>query len=327
MKFGPVPVASAKGAILAHSLIAGGKAFRKGHIITPEDVALLVAHVDHITVARLEPDDVAENEAARRLAEALQGKNLRMTEAFTGRANLVAETAGVVRINTDLGALNGVDEAISLATLPDYARVTDGQMVATIKIIPYAVPSTLLETAVQTVSDLIDLHPFRLNSASIILTETPSLKKSLTVKAEDVLLRRLTSLGVDNVDVSVVPHETSVVADSISNAKGEAVLVLGGSATSDRKDVCPAALIASGGTLHRFGMPVDPGNLLFIGAHNARPVIGLPGCVRSPALNGADWVLERIAAGLTVTSQDIAAMGLGGLLKEIPTRPQPRQGK
>jgi molybdenum cofactor cytidylyltransferase len=72
-------------------------------------------------------------------------------------------------------------------------------------------------------------------------------------------------------------------------------------------------------------MPVDPGNLLFLGDINGRPVIGLPGCARSPALNGADWVLARVVCGIPVRSADIAAMGVGGLLKEIPTRPQPRQ--
>jgi molybdenum cofactor cytidylyltransferase len=72
-------------------------------------------------------------------------------------------------------------------------------------------------------------------------------------------------------------------------------------------------------------MPVDPGNLLFHGHQGGRPVIGLPGCARSPALNGADWVLERLACGIDLTDADIAAMGVGGLLKEIPIRPQARE--
>ena len=102
-------------------------------------------------------------------------------------------------------------------------------------------------------------------------------------------------------------------------------LILTASATSDPADVAPAGLIAAGGVLTRFGMPVDPGNLLFLGDLGDQPVIGLPGCARSHALNGADWVLERVACGLQVTSADIAAMGVGGLLKEIPSRPQPRE--
>ena len=94
---------------------------------------------------------------------------------------------------------------------------------------------------------------------------------------------------------------------------------------ADRADVAPSGLLQAGGRIDRFGMPVDPGNLLFTGQLAGRPVVGLPGCARSPALNGADWVLERLVAGLDVPGPEIAAMGVGGLLKEIPQRAQPRR--
>ncbi len=124
---------------------------------------------------------------------------------------------------------------------------------------------------------------------------------------------------------TVVPHETASLAAAIEG-RADMTLILTGSATSDRGDVGPAALVAAGGRLARFGMPVDPGNLLFLGDLGGRPVLGLPGCARSPKLNGADWVLERLACGLEVTPGDISAMGVGGLLKEIPSRPEPRGG-
>jgi len=327
VKFGRVSLHEAEGAVLAHSLQAGDTKFRKGRVLSPDDIARLSGHMDEVIVAQLEPGDISENDAARQLAGRLAGSNLAVAEAFTGRANLVAEASGVLRINTDVAALNTVDEAITLATLPNYARVAEGQMVATIKIIPYAVPGHLVEDALKAASKTLNVHPFKVSSASLILTETPAMKKSLSTKAETVLRNRLVALGINVVDVDIVAHELDAVHKAIANAKGEIILVLGGSATSDRLDVCPSALMAAGGVLHRFGMPVDPGNLLFIGVLGERPVIGLPGCVRSPALNGADWVLERAAAGLDITSQDIAAMGEGGLLKEIPTRPQPRQRK
>ena len=111
---------------------------------------------------------------------------------------------------------------------------------------------------------------------------------------------------------------------ALRNADGDMIVILGGSATADRNDVAPAAVEAAGGSIERFGMPVDPGNLLFIGTLDGRPVVGLPGCARSPKLNGADWVLERVVSGISVTDSDIQAMGVGGLLKEIPSRPQPR---
>jgi molybdenum cofactor cytidylyltransferase len=121
-----------------------------------------------------------------------------------------------------------------------------------------------------------------------------------------------------------VAHRTGAVAEALAASHSDLVLILTGSATSDISDVVPSAIGEAGGAVERFGMPVDPGNLLVLGRIGARPVIGLPGCARSPALNGADWVLERVACGVAVTSADIAAMGVGGLLKEIPTRPQPR---
>ena len=99
----------------------------------------------------------------------------------------------------------------------------------------------------------------------------------------------------------MVPHEAGAVAGALRAAGGEMVLILGGSATSDAGDVAPSGLVAAGGALIRFGMPVDPGNLLFLGDLGGRPVLGLPGCARSPAINGADWVLERLAAGVAVS--------------------------
>jgi len=137
----------------------------------------------------------------------------------------------------------------------------------------------------------------------------------------------LDALGVQMSDLRVVPHEVEALAAALRALEGDLALILTGSATSDSADVAPEAVRAAGGHVDRFGMPVDPGNLLFLGRQGARPVIGLPGCARSPALNGADWVLSRVACGIEVTAQDIAAMGVGGLLKEIPSRPQPRAGR
>jgi molybdenum cofactor cytidylyltransferase len=122
-------------------------------------------------------------------------------------------------------------------------------------------------------------------------------------------------------------HESSPLAEAIVEAKTarcDPVLVFGASAITDRRDFIPAAVTRAGGIVEHFGMPVDPGNLLMIGHLNGTIVVGLPGCARSPKLNGFDFVLTRLAAGLPVGAREIAAMGVGGLLMEIPTRPQPR---
>jgi molybdenum cofactor cytidylyltransferase len=333
MRFGPVPLSKAEGGILAHSITVDGARLKKGRVLRSIDVvALAAAGIAEVTTARMEPGDMGEDAAAATIAAALvpdpAACGLTVSAPFTGRVNFFAGSAGVLRIAAGaVDALNRIDPAITLATLSDHARVQPRQMVATVKIIPYGVPGAAVLRACGAVdSAALRLHPFRDRPVSLILTRTPGMKPSLVDKGRAAVEARLTALGLTLHQVETVVHETAAVAAAVAGAEGELVLILSGSATSDANDTCPAGLKAAGGTLARFGMPVDPGNLLFIGEHAGRPVLGLPGCARSPALNGADWVLERLAADLTVTDEDIAAMGVGGLLKEIPSRPQPRAG-
>ncbi len=331
MKFGPVPVSDATGAILAHSVKVGDRKLRKGITLSPEHITeLLKAGLTEVTVARLERGDCHEDEAAKLLAEALVPNpaqtNLRVTEAFTGRVNLLANGPGVAVLDTDaLQRFNQVNPMITVATVPQYQQMSAGGMVATIKVISYAVPRSDVENAARQARDAIRFVVPAYQSAGLIVTEIsggPSNEKGIAA-----IRGRVEALGMDLSDVQVVPHRMDDLTAALSSISGQIVMILTGSATSDENDVAPASVRAAGGSVDRFGMPVDPGNLLFLGASGGRPVIGLPGCARSPALNGADWVLSRVACGIETTGADIASMGVGGLLKEIPTRPQPRAGK
>jgi molybdenum cofactor cytidylyltransferase len=332
MRFGPVPVATAEGAVLAHSLAAGGLRLRKGRVLAAADLAALAAAgVGEVTVARLDREDLSEDAAAEAVARALapdpSGLGLALTASFTGRVNLLAEAAGVLRVDREaVDALNAVDPAITLATLADWTRVQPRQMVATVKIIPYGVARELVARASAGIAGALRLHPFLPGRASLILTRTPGFREALVVKGAEAVGARLAALGIELAPPVTVAHEVEAVAAAVRAAEG-IVLILGGSATSDAADTLPAGLIAAGGRLIRFGMPVDPGNLLFIGEQAGRPVLGLPGSARSPAVSGVDWVLERLAAGFSVSAADIAGLGVGGLLKEIPGRPQPRAGR
>lgn len=330
MKFGSVPTQQAGGATLAHSLKVGTATLRKGRKLSAGDVeTLIAAGISTVVVSVLDDTDMPENAAAEMLAATLATPNITADAAFAGRANLIATEPGVLRVDRGVvDGFNGINEAITLATLPDYARVAKGQMAATVKIIPYGVERARVDEVLERVArPALTLHPFQMRSALLVLTHTPGFKMSLIAKAEAVLRARLTALGITEITVKLVKHKLEAVTECLSGAREDLVLILGASATSDRADICPAAVVDAGGQIERFGMPVDPGNLLFLGKLGGRPVVGLPGCARSPALNGADWVLERLAAGLPISSQDIARMGAGGLLKEIPTRPQPRIGK
>lgn len=339
MKFGPVALAEAEGAVLAHSIGLPDGRLRKGTRLGPSEIARLeAAGSTQVVVAREDPGDVAEDEAAARIAAALvpepEAAGLEIGPASTGRVNLHAAHAGVLRLDPDrIAAVNRIDEAVTVATLAAHDRVAPRQMVATVKIIPYAAGAAAVEAAERMLSGgphaggSLAVAGLELGTASLILTRTPGMAEKLLEKGAEAVRRRIAGLGLALASERAVAHETEAVAEAIRAAPGDMVLILTGSATSDRADVGPAGLLAAGGRLKRFGMPVDPGNLLFLGAREGRPVIGLPGCARSPKLNGADWVMERLACGIPVTSEDIAGMGVGGLLTEIPSRPEPRLGK
>lgn len=333
MIFGEMPLDEAEGAILAHALSGEGFSFRKGRVLDRTDLAA-IARSGHarIVAARLEADDVAEDAAAAAIARAIAGDNLLVSAAFTGRANLYATASGLVVYDpAALDAVNAVDEAITLALLPPHAPVTPRQMAATVKIIPFAVPRLALDAVlarVASMSPFARVAPFRPLHAALVQTRLPGTKPGVLAKTVDATRARLAALGGSLDRDVIVAHDMTAVADALTEAAragSDLLLVLGASAVVDRRDIVPAAIEAAGGSVAHFGMPVDPGNLLLFGTLDGRPVIGLPGCARSPKLNGFDWVLQRVAAGLPIGRADIMRMGAGGLLSEIPSRPLPRQ--
>ncbi len=331
MRFGPVPLADAEGAILAHSVALPDGRLRKGCTLGPDQIARLHAlGATEVTVARLDPSDLHEDAAALAIAQALVpdplAAGLDLRPVGTGRVNLHARSAGVVEVLADrVDALNAVDPMITFATVPRWQRLAAGEMAATVKIISYGVAAQAVTAASRAGASALCLRPARLRRIALVETHTDPNAKPLGV---DAISHRLAALGADLATHLHTPHREADLAASLASvAEAELILILTASATSDPQDVAPQAVRRAGGRVDRFGMPVDPGNLLFLGSLNGTPVIGLPGCVRSPALNGADWVIERLICGVPVTAQDIAGMGVGGLLKEIPTRGRLREQK
>jgi molybdenum cofactor cytidylyltransferase len=330
MRFGPVVTRDAVGGILAHALKEGEFVLRKGTVITPSHVQqLLTACVAEVTVALLDADDIGEDQTASELAQAVAGAQVRADVPATGRVNLFAESAGVLRVESGkIDAFNAIDEAITLATLPDYKVVSTGEMIATVKIIPFAVNSSLVASAKAAAAATIRVHPFQEKKIAVFSTLSAGLKSSVVDKTLRVFDERLSGLGdVSRLCDIRVHHTVDDLSEVLPRAKqlgADIAVIFGASAITDRRDVIPAALEAAGGTVTHLGMPVDPGNLIMLGMLDGMPVIGAPGCARSPKENGFDWVLQRMVADIPVTSADIRKMGVGGLLMEIISRPQPR---
>ena len=332
MKFGPVAPGDAKGGIVVHSLRRGGLVLKKGSVVGDADIAALkAAGIDAIMVARIEPGDVSEDVAAAELAAEVAGEGVHADRAFTGRANLFSETAGVVVVDpAGVDRFNEVDADITLATLEAFAPVVAGKMIATVKIIPFAVSAAARDKALavaRAASPLVRIAPYRVRKVGVISTVLPGLADKVIEKTLRVTQERLVPAGAKIVAERRVAHESVPLARALCDvldAGAELVIVFGASAIADRRDVIPAAVEAVGGAIEHFGMPVDPGNLMLVASVRGRPVLGAPGCARSPRENGFDWVLGRLLCGLPVTRRDITAMGVGGLLMEIVTRPQPR---
>ena len=331
MIFGETPVEDAEGAVLAHSIRMAGASFKKGRVLSAADLgALRDAGVESVVVARLEPGDIPEDEAATRIARASAGERLAATAAFAGRVNLIAEARGIVVVDPRTDALNRADEAVTIATLPAWELVQPKQIVATVKIIPFAVPGAALnrcESIARESAPLVRVAPLRRKTAGLIQTTLPGAKARALDKTRGVLTSRLEALGSRLKQELRCGHTVAALKAGIEDtaASGcDLILIAGASAIADRRDVIPAALGEAGGETDHFGMPVDPGNLLMLGRLGSAAVVGLPGCARSPKFNGVDWVLQRLCADLPLTSQDIMAMGIGGLLKEMPGRPRPR---
>ncbi|RVT99050.1 4-diphosphocytidyl-2C-methyl-D-erythritol kinase [Rhodovarius crocodyli] len=333
MRFGPTSLHEAKGAVLAHTLRLSGRVLKKGSVLQQDDVdALRAAGMQEVIAAVMEPGDVPEDEAAHRIAEALMAPLIAKSRAATGRVNLLADAPGLLVLDTSaIDRLNALDESLTIATLPNHSLVTTREMLATIKIIPFAVPGAVMQIAEAMLKALpkpvFTIAPLRPLKVGLVMSELPGQKESAMEGAVEVTRARIEALNGSMLPVERAKHETSAIADALNRLRkqgAEMFLVAGASAVVDRRDVAPAAIQRAGGRLIHFGMPVDPGNLLCLGAIGDAPAIVLPGCAKSPKMNGFDLLLHRLFAGLEVTGREVMRMGVGGLLKEISERPLPR---
>jgi len=324
MKFGRIPIGEAEGGILAHSIRQAGVSFKKGRLLDGDDVqALRAAGLSAVVAARLEADEIGEDEAAERVTAAVTGRNLVASAPFTGRCNLYSSVSGLlVYERGHLDRLNLIDEAITLAALPPFSAVAPRQMVATIKIIPYGVATATVAALASEAglnAPVLGVAEFVALRAGLVQTGAGRVNVRVLDKTRATLEQRLARLGSRLVAELRCDHHEDDVArcvDALAREGCELILIAGASATADRNDVVPAGIRRAGGSVTHVGMPVEPGNLLLLGElSDHRPVVCLPGCARSPALNGFDWVLERLLARLPVRREDIMRMGSGGLIK------------
>ena len=333
MFFGKLPLAQAAQAIIAHSIKLKHTTLKKGRILTDKDIQdLQAAGLESIVVARLEAGDIGEDQAAQALARAVINDNLESDNPFTGRCNIRAKQQGLLQVNAaGIEHINRVHESLTIATLADLTLIKPGEMVATVKIIPFAVDGAILESCLDAARKhvpILQILPFSDKRVGFIQTMSTGTRKQVLDKTTAVLEQRLAPLQCRITGELRCRHDNAELEQAVRTMLDrdiDILLIIGASVIVDRRDIIPTAIEANGGEIIHFGMPTDPGNLLLLARHGTLPVLGLPGCARSPKRNGLDLILERLAAGIPVTSSDVMALGHGGLLQEIKSRPQPRE--
>ena len=322
MIFGEFPLAECEGLLLAHSLRLADGIFKKGRRLASADFpALDAAGITRVYGARLEPGDLDENAAAAAVAATLTGSDIAARAPHAGRCNLYATQRGLVGVDAAIiDRINAIDESVTVATLPPLTAVRAGAVVATVKVIPLAVGRGVIDacSAAAGQGTAMSLLPFQARRAALIVTGLPGEPARNYAAAVTSSRRRLDELGSHLGLVQRCAHRSAAVTAALLEARAagcDLLLIAGSTVPKDRADTVPAAIVAAGGEILHFGMPVEPGNMLLLARLGDIPVIILPGCARSRRTNGLDWVLQRLLAGLPIGRNEIMAMGVGGLIR------------
>ena len=326
MRIETVAVPQALGSILMHNVADGhgGLVVKKGVRIAVEHVALLLAAgCGEVQVAVLDASDVHEDEAASTLAGALQAEHMAVARPAGGRANLRAKVDGLLEIDAErLLKLNMVP-GIGVGTRRQGALVGPNQEsdnVATVKILPFALPRARLEQAVELAQrrpGILKLRPFQVGRrVAVLLVGDPSVQAELAesyVPATQARVERLAG-RLEAVERAVQEEAEICAAAARLLDAADLLVVAGQTSIMDEQDTTVRAMEAVGGEGTLFGTPVEPGNMLALTYVRGKAVLCVPGCAKSLKRNVVDLVLPRLMLGDRLERRDIAALGLGGFL-------------
>jgi molybdenum cofactor cytidylyltransferase len=324
MRFGPTTLDDAVGKILAHNITdtEGRRILRKGRTVDDEVLdALRRLGIETVYVAELEEDDVHEDQAAATVAEVMLGEGARHSPPHTGRVNIHAEALGVLRVDTEaLLRLNQI-EGFTVATLPTRSLVHSGERIATVKVIPYAVSWEAVSRAetLAGAQPIVSVRAIPPRSVGIVLAGSEGAWRTLDEGLGEAIRARVEGLGctvdgresarMDEADVARALRRRVEAGDSL-------IVVAGETAIMDPGDLIPRGIRAAGGRVEHLGLAMDPGHLLLLAYLDGVPVVGAPGCVRSPNPDGFDAVLPRLLSGERLTRSDLQELGHGGLLSD-----------
>jgi molybdopterin biosynthesis enzyme len=322
-----IPVEKAVGLPLAHDIteiVPGehkGPVFRRGHVIRPEDVSkLLDVGKAHIYVMELEENELHEEDAARRLAKAAAGENLRLTDPSEGRVNLIADSPGLLKVDADLlYQFNSLGD-LMMATLPSDRFVKKGEVVAGTRAIPVIVKEELIKRAESLCKDhpIVKVLPIPPQRVHLIVTGSEVYSGRIKDGFEPVVRKKVKAMGSELADKKLAPDDPEQIATLIRTAHedGAELILVSGGMSVDPDDKTPDGIRLSGAKIESHGFPVLPGSMFLMAYLNKTPILGLSGCVLHDEFSVFDILLPRIMAGEKITRPDIMALGHGGLQKK-----------
>ncbi len=319
-----IPTQDAVGHMLCHDMtqiIPGqykGARFRKGHVVQPEDVPVLLSMgKEHLYVWELTPGMVHENDAAERLCALCRNDHMERTEAKEGKIELTAAIDGLFQVDRRrLNAVNALED-IMIATRHGNTAVRKGGKLAGTRVIPLVIAEEKLRRAEEAAGStpLLTLTPWKLKTAAVIATGNEVAKGLITDAFTPIVEAKLTAFGIRTVRRSTPGDDMDKIAQEIlaaRNAGVDLILCTGGMSV-DPDDRTPGAVRASGARVVSYGAPVLPGAMFLVSYLEGVPVLGLPGCVMYAQSTIFDLLLPRIAAGVPISRKDITEMGEGGL--------------
>ena len=319
-----IKTTEAVGHVLQHDIteiIPGefkGRAFKKGHIITEEDVPhLLRLGKDHIFVFELGEDKIHENEGAMILGKLGQGENISLgSEIKEGKINFNSSIDGILKVDSEkLFELNMLGE-ISFATLPNNIPVKKGELVGGARIIPLVIEKEKMNRAKALIkAPILNIRPYKKYKVGIITTGNEVFYGRIEDKFGPVILEKLKPYNSEIIGQALCPDDKEVIKEKAREFldKGATMIIFTGGMSVDPDDMTPTSIIELGGELISYGAPVLPGSMFLLSYLGNIPMMGLPGCVMFAKKTVFDLVLGRVMTGERLTKADIMRYATGGL--------------
>jgi hypothetical protein len=318
-----VPIEKAVGMALGHDItqivpgVFKGVAFKRGYIIQKEDISkFLEIGKENIYVIDIK-DKIHEDDAAKRIAKASIGKNIKLTEPSEGKVGFIAEKNGLLKINVKaLNEINNVEDVI-FSTMHTNQRIKKDQTFAGTRIIPLCTKKENIKNVEEICKKnfpLIEIKPFFSFKAGIVTTGSEIYHGRIKDKFGGIVTSKFEELGSQVFKQILVSDDVEMTVNAIHEIirKGAEIIAITGGMSVDPDDQTPTSIVAAGGKVVKYGAPVLPGAMFMLAYIDDIPIIGLPACVIFYKTTILDLLLPRILSGEKLTAQDINVMGHGG---------------